>query len=317
MQRTCSNNHIDNMVRTYPNNNKSRSAKAGLQFAVWRAEKTVRAAGLPCGAGAPVYLAAVMEYLTAEMLELSGNSARDAGRRHIQISDVYHACENDEELRALVFGTEFQVGLLPRGSYSAVGAMLPGAETPEHDTVSEANPEDFSSSEGGNEDYEEEEEEEEEESDHDEIDPEERRREIEGFYVDSDYEGLEQEGAEYELPDDQEEELDSSKPTGWLDQSLDPERMVNGRAEVWKVLQQIHPGARIHQGALELLVQLVQHCGDQLSFTAIELASTSTMEDHLVVTSREIQTAVRLMIPGELAKHAVSEGTKAVTTYCC
>jgi histone H3/H4 len=33
------------------------------------------------------------------------------------------------------------------------------------------------------------------------------------------------------------------------------------------------------------------------------------------ITSREIQTAIRLLLPGELAKHAVSEGTKAVTKY--
>merc|ERR1719378_1545865 len=33
------------------------------------------------------------------------------------------------------------------------------------------------------------------------------------------------------------------------------------------------------------------------------------------ITSRDIQTAVRLILPGELAKHAVSEGTKAVTKY--
>ena len=33
------------------------------------------------------------------------------------------------------------------------------------------------------------------------------------------------------------------------------------------------------------------------------------------VSSREIQTAIRLLLPGELAKHAVSEGTTAVTKY--
>ena len=33
------------------------------------------------------------------------------------------------------------------------------------------------------------------------------------------------------------------------------------------------------------------------------------------ITSRETQTAVRLLLPGELAKHAVSEGTKAVAKY--
>ena len=36
---------------------------------------------------------------------------------------------------------------------------------------------------------------------------------------------------------------------------------------------------------------------------------------HWTITTREIQTAVRLLLPGEVAKHAVSEGTKAVTKY--
>ena len=66
-----------------------------------------RATQLPCGMCAPVYLAAVMEYLCAELLELGGDCARDNRRRYIQISDVYWAIEFDEELRGLVFGTEF------------------------------------------------------------------------------------------------------------------------------------------------------------------------------------------------------------------
>ena len=51
---------------------------------------------------------------------------------------------------------------------------------------------------------------------------------------------------------------------------------------------------------------------DRLSSEAIRLARYNKKA---TLTSREIQTAVRLLLPGELAKHAVSEGTKAVTKY--
>ena len=47
--------------------------------------------------------------------------------------------------------------------------------------------------------------------------------------------------------------------------------------------------------------------------TSIELASYSKKS---TISSREIQTAVRLILPGELAKHAISEGTKSVTKVC-
>ena len=48
---------------------------------------------------------------------------------------------------------------------------------------------------------------------------------------------------------------------------------------------------------------------------AIEANRLAHYTKKSTVTSREIQTAVRLLLPGELAKHAVSEGTKAVTKY--
>merc|ERR1712204_41579 len=58
---------------------KSRSSRAGLQFPVGRIHRLLRKGnyGQRVGAGAPVYLAAVMEYLAAEILELAGNAARD------------------------------------------------------------------------------------------------------------------------------------------------------------------------------------------------------------------------------------------------
>ena len=49
-----------------------------------------------------------------------------------------------------------------------------------------------------------------------------------------------------------------------------------------------------------------------IQFQANQLAK---MNKKATISSREIQTAVRLILPGELAKHAVSEGTKAVTKY--
>uniref|UniRef100_A0A8C8SAP5 Histone H2A n=1 Tax=Pelusios castaneus TaxID=367368 RepID=A0A8C8SAP5_9SAUR len=84
----------------------TKSAKAGLQFPVGRVHRLLKRGNYAerIGAGAPVYLAAVLEYLTAEILELSGNAAREnkksrIGPRHIQL-----AVRNDEELNKLFKG---------------------------------------------------------------------------------------------------------------------------------------------------------------------------------------------------------------------
>ena len=72
---------------------KSRSSRAGLQFPVGRIHRLLRKGNYAerVGAGAPVYLAAVMEYLAAEVLELAGNAARDNKKtriipRHLQLA---------------------------------------------------------------------------------------------------------------------------------------------------------------------------------------------------------------------------------------
>ena len=52
-----------------------------------------------------------------------------------------------------------------------------------------------------------------------------------------------------------------------------------------------------------------------MGISDVSLATPLTLAPRSTITSREIQTAVRLLLPGELAKHAVSEGTKAVTKY--
>jgi histone H2A len=66
------------------------------------------------GGGAPVYLAAVMEYLSAEILELAGNAARDNKRTRIVPRHLQLAVRNDEELNKLLGGvTISQGGVLP------------------------------------------------------------------------------------------------------------------------------------------------------------------------------------------------------------
>ena len=66
------------------------------------------------GAGAPVYLAAVLEYLAAEVLELSGNAARDNKKTRIVPRHIQLAVRNDEELSKLLAGvTIAEGGVLP------------------------------------------------------------------------------------------------------------------------------------------------------------------------------------------------------------
>eukprot|EP00466_Bigelowiella_natans_P020565 jgi/Bigna1/48254/estExt_Genewise1.C_240119 len=82
----------------------TRSARAGLQFPVGRISRFLRRGryATRVGGGAPVYLAAVLEYLTAEILELAGNAARDNKRSRIIPRHVQLAIRNDEELNKLL-----------------------------------------------------------------------------------------------------------------------------------------------------------------------------------------------------------------------
>lgn len=95
---------------------KSRSSRAGLQFPVGRVHRLLRKGNYAerVGSGAPVYLAAVLEYLSAEILELAGNAARDNKKSRIIPRHLQLAIRNDEELNKLLSGvTIAQGGVLP------------------------------------------------------------------------------------------------------------------------------------------------------------------------------------------------------------
>ena len=95
---------------------KSRSSRAGLQFPVGRIHRFLRKGNYAerVGAGAPVYLAAILEYLSAEILELAGNAARDNKKTRIIPRHLQLAVRNDEELNKLLAGvTIAQGGVLP------------------------------------------------------------------------------------------------------------------------------------------------------------------------------------------------------------
>ncbi|KAJ9506130.1 hypothetical protein QJQ45_016512 [Haematococcus lacustris] len=81
---------------------------------------------------------------------------------------------------------------------------------------------------------------------------------------------------------------------------------------IYKVLKQVHPDTGISSKAISILNSFVNDIFDKIASEASRLARYNKKP---TVTSREIQTAVRLVLPGELAKHAVSEGTKAVTKF--
>ena len=99
------------------------SSKAGLQFPVGRIGRYLRQGkyATRMGAGAPVYLAAVLEYLCAEILELAGNAARDNKKSRIVPRHITLAVKNDEELNKLLGGvTIASGGVLPNVSLASL-----------------------------------------------------------------------------------------------------------------------------------------------------------------------------------------------------
>ena len=94
--------------------------------------------------------------------------------------------------------------------------------------------------------------------------------------------------------------------------SKNKKRVESYSSYIYKVLKQVHPETGISKRGISILNSFVNDIFDRIALEASKLARYNKKA---TLSSREVQTAVRLLLPGELAKHAVSEGTKAVTKF--
>ncbi|KAI6192174.1 Histone H2B [Aphelenchoides bicaudatus] len=102
----------------------------------------------------------------------------------------------------------------------------------------------------------------------------------------------------------------TKKPTG--DKKRRKSRKETYSVYIYRVLKQVHPDTGISSKAMSIMNSFVNDVFERIAGEASRLAHYNKKS---TISSREIQTSVRLILPGELAKHAVSEGTKAVTKY--
>ncbi|XP_076132918.1 histone H2A, embryonic-like [Alosa pseudoharengus] len=119
----------------------TRSARAGLQFPVGRIARLLRKGNYAAriGSGASVYMAAVIEYLCAEILELAGNACKDNKKKRIGPRHIQLAVRNDEELNSLFGGvTISEGGVLPN-----IHAQLLPKKTMSVDTSKDVNSQEF------------------------------------------------------------------------------------------------------------------------------------------------------------------------------
>jgi len=89
-------------------------------------------------------------------------------------------------------------------------------------------------------------------------------------------------------------------------------RVESYSSYIYKVLKQVHPDTGISKKAMLIMNSFINDIFERIASEAGRLVRYNKKS---TLSSREIQTAIRLLLPGELAKHAVSEGTKAVTKY--
>ncbi|THU89517.1 histone-fold-containing protein [Dendrothele bispora CBS 962.96] len=102
----------------------------------------------------------------------------------------------------------------------------------------------------------------------------------------------------------------ASKPADGEKKKRKKTRKETYSSYIYKVLKQVHPDTGISNKAMAILNSFVNDIFERIATEASKLATYSKKS---TISSREIQTSVRLILPGELAKHAISEGTKSVT----
>jgi histone H2B len=102
----------------------------------------------------------------------------------------------------------------------------------------------------------------------------------------------------------------ATKSTGGKKRSK--KRVESYSTYIYKVLKQVHADTGISKKSMSIMNSFIKDVFERL---ASEAGRVGKINSKATLSSREVQTAVRLVLPGELAKHAVSEGTKAVTKF--
>ena len=81
---------------------------------------------------------------------------------------------------------------------------------------------------------------------------------------------------------------------------------------IFKIMKQVHPETRISKKGITIINNFVEDTFEKL---ALEASKLCRIHKRATMNSRDVQSAICLVLPGELAKHAVSEGTKAMTKF--
>ena len=104
----------------------------------------------------------------------------------------------------------------------------------------------------------------------------------------------------------------AKKPSGGGEKKRKKKRVESYSSYIYKVLKQVHPDTGMSKKGMSIMNSFINDIFERIASEAGKLCKYNSKS---TLSSREIQTAVRLVLPGELAKHAVSEGTKAVTKF--
>ena len=81
---------------------------------------------------------------------------------------------------------------------------------------------------------------------------------------------------------------------------------------IWRVLKQVHPEIQINRKSMQVMGNIVDDIFNRLGKTASDV---SKLNKNKFIKARDVNTAVRLLLSGELGKHALSETTKAVGNF--
>merc|ERR1712212_12940 len=106
------------------------------------------------------------------------------------------------------------------------------------------------------------------------------------------------------------------RPSGSVDKKKKKAVDRQYKRYVGIVLRQVHPEMSMSKEANQIMNSFLHDCLERIADEAGRLGHhPESKRKHSRIEAREVQTAVRLLLPGELSKHAISEGTKAVTKY--